>query len=314
MRYMDRTKEFLQLVTAAAANKTLISPVKIPLPSTTPETSIDEQFSKLTNEVSNGFDLCKAEFSELDTLAKKRSLYEERSSEIQTRTLQIKTKLTSFSSILDQAEDLCRSLPSSGSPGSQHAGAHRQAVLSSLRSRLMDLTKELTQILQARSANLAKLDQRRNLYSGVARSNGVAPPPSSGSNLSLNRRTFAAANDPMGGAGPSNVVDLESGMQQQQLLVAPQSYHQSRTEAVEQIQRVVGELSTMFSRVAAMVGQQEEMVMRIDATVDDSLVRLREGQAHLLKYFDALVSQRSLILKLLGMLLAFAVFFIIFLA
>ena len=64
---MDRTKEFLQLVTAAAANKTLISPVKIPLPSTTPETSIDEQFSKLTNEVSNGFDLCKAEFSELDT-------------------------------------------------------------------------------------------------------------------------------------------------------------------------------------------------------------------------------------------------------
>lgn len=83
----------------------------------------------------------------------------------------------------------------------------------------------------------------------------------------------------------------------QQAMIPSNAYHQSRLEAVEQIQRVVGELSTMFTRVATMVGQQEELVMRIDATVDESLHRLKEGQAHLLKYFQSIVSQRALILK-----------------
>eukprot|EP01057_Protomagalhaensia_wolfi_P000732 Protomagalhaensia_wolfi_Nauph_80__731@NODE_1417_length_1540_cov_3_413724_g1096_i0_p1_GENE_NODE_1417_length_1540_cov_3_413724_g1096_i0NODE_1417_length_1540_cov_3_413724_g1096_i0_p1_ORF_typecomplete_len171_score27_57SNARE/PF05739_19/0_00027Syntaxin/PF00804_25/0_00073Filo_VP35/PF02097_15/0_00069Prominin/PF05478_11/0_0021DUF2987/PF11205_8/0_026DUF2383/PF09537_10/4_4DUF2383/PF09537_10/99DUF677/PF05055_12/1_6e03DUF677/PF05055_12/0_16DUF4570/PF15134_6/0_13DUF4570/PF15134_6/5_3e03_NODE_1417_length_1540_ len=170
----------------------------------------------------------------------------------------------------------------------------------------MDLTKEFKDILEMRSNNLKQLESRRGLY-------GQTRTEASASTGNLQRRPNNQTLSSVNSTHADSDYDLES-QTQTTALIGNTTYHHQRVEAVEQIQRMVGELSGMFSRVAAMVGQQEEMVLRIDATVDDSLHRLREGQTHLLKYFNAIASQRSLILKLLGMILAFAVFFVVFLA
>lgn len=298
----DRTRDFLQFVrleTPLVGARQPLAQSNLP-----PIREQETTFSQLAQDISVAYDVCVDDLNQLSQLAKQRTLFDDKSADVNALTFRIKQALTGLSSNVDSLEGLCGTLPTSGSPGSQHAAAHRQAILTSLRTRLLDLTREFKDILELRSNNLKQLESRRGLY-------GQARPDSAASATSMMRRP----NNLTGTRGPDpNVAyDLE-GQTQSVVLATNTMYHHSRVEAVEQIQRLVGELSGMFTKVASMVGQQEEMVMRIDATVDDSLQRLREGQTHLLKYFNAISSQRSLILKLLGMIAAFAVFFIVFLA
>eukprot|EP01053_Blabericola_migrator_P000580 Blabericola_migrator_1__579@NODE_1142_length_5300_cov_104_746990_g777_i0_p3_GENE_NODE_1142_length_5300_cov_104_746990_g777_i0NODE_1142_length_5300_cov_104_746990_g777_i0_p3_ORF_typecomplete_len305_score51_05Syntaxin/PF00804_25/15Syntaxin/PF00804_25/3_5e10Filo_VP35/PF02097_15/4_2e09SNARE/PF05739_19/0_0044DUF1640/PF07798_11/0_094PspA_IM30/PF04012_12/0_13ATF7IP_BD/PF16788_5/0_036BLI1/PF17324_2/9e02BLI1/PF17324_2/0_86BLI1/PF17324_2/3_3e03BLI1/PF17324_2/2_1e02DUF3584/PF12128_8/0_049Syntaxin18_N/PF104 len=293
----DRTQEFFQLIQAEAA------PVISGVSQQTLTSQRDNQFSKLAQDISSAFDVCRSDLDQLGQLAKQRTLFDDKSADVENLTYKIKQALTGLNANVDSLEGLCHAAPSAGSPGSQHAAAHRQAILTSLRTQLMDLTKEFKDILEMRSSNLKQLESRRGLYGQSLR------PEASASTGNLQRRPNQSSLTSV-----HSDYDLESQTAQTQTLVSNTTYHHQRVEAVESIQRMVGELSGMFTRVAAMVGQQEEMVLRIDATVDDSLQRLREGQTHLLKYFNAIASQRSLIFKLLGMILAFSVFFIIFLA
>ncbi|ETW34728.1 hypothetical protein PFTANZ_04527 [Plasmodium falciparum Tanzania (2000708)] len=86
---------------------------------------------------------------------------------------------------------------------------------------------------------------------------------------------------------------------QQQVLKQPSkhSYLHSRADAMENIQKVIGDLAQMFQKVATMVTQQDEMIKRIDEDIDISLTNTREGQNYLLTYFNRLTSTRTLILQ-----------------
>merc|ERR1719478_1759025 len=93
-----------------------------------------------------------------------------------------------------------------------------------------------------------------------------------------------------------------------------QMYTNSRAEAVQSVQRTIGELATMFQKMAVMVTAQEEMIQRIDHDVDDTMTNVEQGQEHLLKYFHYISSNRWLILKVFCILIFFVVFFVIFIA
>merc|ERR1719478_1869069 len=93
-----------------------------------------------------------------------------------------------------------------------------------------------------------------------------------------------------------------------------QMYTNSRAEAVQSVQRTIGELATMFQKMAVMVTAQEEMIQRIDHDVDDTTDNMNAAQDNLLKYFHHISSNRSLILKVFCILIFFVVFFVIFIA
>lgn len=48
---------------------------------------------------------------------------------------------------------------------------------------------------------------------------------------------------------------------------------------MENVQRVIGELATIFQRVATMISHQDEMIQRIDHDIDTSMHNIREGTA-----------------------------------
>lgn len=105
------------------------------------------------------------------------------------------------------------------------------------------------------------------------------------------------------------------GQQAQALLAAPQDqYLSSRAEALHQVESTIVELGSIFQQLAHMVHEQGEMAMRIDENVDDALANVDAGQAQLLKYLNAISSNRMLLLKVFAVLLAFMVFFIMFIA
>ena len=92
------------------------------------------------------------------------------------------------------------------------------------------------------------------------------------------------------------------------------AYLSARADAVENIRATIEEVGSMYRRLQEMVLQQEEMTVRIDADVDESLVHVEEGHNELLKYLDSLSSGQWLLLKVLAIVLIFAIFFITVLA
>merc|ERR1712139_530909 len=143
-----------------------------------------------------------------------------------------------------------------------------------------------------RTKTMASQDERRRMYSA---NQGAAANP------------FANRQRPNPSANPD---DPEAGGGQ----AVTQMYPNSRAEAVQSVQRTIGELATMFQKMAVMVTAQEEMIQRIDHDIDDTTDNMNAAQDSLLKYFHHISSNRSLILKVFCILIFFVVFFVVFIA
>ncbi|KAH0480749.1 MAG: uncharacterized protein KVP18_001834 [Porospora cf. gigantea A] len=212
----------------------------------------------------------------LKKLVRSGGIFEDNTSEVSRLVDEIKAGLTTASNRLDAVEGNVR--------GQSQDEVHHRTQIGTLRNRLLDQTRELKAALDLRTKSIQDRDSRRKKYD-------------------FGRKT------------DSPFMDLETGAPQQQALENPASaYHQARVEGVEHIQRVLAELGQIFSRVATMVAQQEEMVTRIDADADLTMSNLRAGENELVRYLKRLSSNRSLIMKIFGILMTFGVFFIMFVA
>ena len=137
---------------------------------------------------------------------------------------------------------------------------------------------------------------------------------------------------PLGGAmntlpTPYGAVDAKLGSnsysqppvnlqyQQQQLLLAPvanQEYYQGREQAVNEVEKTIGELGSLFKRLATMISEQQELVERIDDDVENAVSESNRAHDLLLKTYESVSSNRGLYMKLGAILLAFIIFFILF--
>lgn len=109
---------------------------------------------------------------------------------------------------------------------------------------------------------------------------------------------------------------LPAQQQQQQLAVVAQQdgYLTSRADALHQVESTIVELGSIFQQLAHMVAEQGEMAQRIDENVEDTLANVDAGQGQLLKYLNTISSNRWLVMKVLAVLMAFMMFFVVFIA
>ena len=138
---------------------------------------------------------------------------------------------------------------------------------------------------------------------------------------------------PLGGGGmntlptPYGNVDAKLGnnaysqpavnlqYQQQQLLLAPvanQEYYQGREQAVNEVEKTIGELGSLFKRLATMISEQQELVERIDDDVENAVSESNRAHDLLMKTYESVSSNRGLYMKLGAILFAFIIFFILF--
>ena len=99
-------------------------------------------------------------------------------------------------------------------------------------------------------------------------------------------------------------------------LAAPQqdAYLASRAEALQQVERTIAELGGIFQQLATMVAEQGELAVRIDENLEDANTNVDNAQAQLLRYLQRISSNRWLVMKIFAVLLAFLVFFVMFVA
>lgn len=223
-------------------------------------------------------------------MAKSKGIFNDRGAEIQELTFSVKQDIEMLNS---KIEALTAKVKGAGANKSYQV--HSSNMLDTLKTRLLEVTKDFKTALEMRTSSMEDQNKRRSMYSA---SQGAASNP-----FAQRPRPGAHPDDPEAGGGGLGAVST-----------ATLAYHASRTDAVQNVQRTIAELAQMFQKMADMVTAQEEMIHRIDHDLDDTMDNVNSAQGQLAKYFEGISSNRMLILKVFAILITFVVFFIVFIA
>ncbi|KAG7158223.1 Syntaxin-5-like [Homarus americanus] len=256
------------------------------------------------------------------SMAKKRSLFDDsHDREIQELTGIIRHDLTSLTKQLGDLRN--RSLAASSTGNSAHLQKHSRNLVGSLQSKVASITRMFKDVLEVRTENLKKQAERREQFTGGIVSGELPPGAVAGhhqGSVLLADEAAAAAYTSSGETVSSNgevAINLGNGgayQQQLQLMEEQDTYLQSRADTMRTIESTIVELGQMFTQLATMVKEQEELVHRIDANVDETGLNVEAAHSELLKYFKSVSSNRMLMIKVFGIMIVFFVIFVVFMA
>ncbi|GAB2300389.1 hypothetical protein Dimus_034431 [Dionaea muscipula] len=251
--------------------------------------SIQSEFNKRAANIGFGIHQTSNKLKKLAQLAKKTSVFDDPTVEIQELTAVIKQDITALNAAVLDLQLVCNSQNESGNI-SVDTSNHSTTVVDNLKNRLMSATKDFKDVLTMRTENLKIHENRRQLFSSTASKEPSVP--------FVRQRPLAArltgpsqwANESSSSSSlfPKKQIDGESQpllqqqtQQQQQLVPVQDTYMQSRAEALRNVESTIHELSNIFTQLATMVSQQGEIAIRIDENMDESLANVEGAQNQL---------------------------------
>ncbi|RBA14730.1 hypothetical protein FPRO05_13275 [Fusarium proliferatum] len=259
------------------------------------------EFARKAAEIGRGISATMGKLEKLaqQTVAKRRTLFDDRPVEINELTFVIKQDLSS----LNQQIGALQTLTKQQHPKADQEGEHNKNVVYLLQGKLTDVSVNFKDVLEARTKNIqASRSRTENFISSVSQH----AQPSIQQSASPLYGT-PARNSPAPGA--QDTLSLNPVGDQQLLMMEEaqpsNTYIQQRGEAIEAIEKTIGELGSIFGQLATMVSEQSEMIQRIDANTEDVVDNVEGAQRELLKYWNRVSSNRMLIAKMFGTLMIF---------
>jgi syntaxin 5 len=322
----DRTQEFNQLV--AKSNQAAgVQPSKRMSDAAKPSRTA---FNEAASEIGRGIHRTSGVITKLTKLVKRQGLFDDPTEEINNLIFRIKQDIDALNTKCDSAQEYLNS-QKRGS-GEQQAAAYNSTVVDSLKTDLMSATKDFKNVLEVRSSKMKDLQQRKVGLTG----NGMLSPLkqfNANQQGQKNTSNGEGGHKPGVSASPYGKMDPYAGgatsvtespmhnrgqmqQQQQQLLLAPPQnaqYYDSREQAVTEVERTIGELGTLFKRLAGMINEQQELVDRIDDDVESAVANLDKGRDVIMKMHENASSNRGLYTKLAAIGAVFTVVFVVFL-
>ncbi|KAJ4830976.1 Syntaxin-31 [Turnera subulata] len=337
--YRDRTAEFRSLTqtlkkiggnTAAADG----SQDNDPSPSK-PLLSSGSEFNKKAARIRDGVNETSQKITRLAQLAKRSSMFNDPTVQIQELTVLITNEITALNTALTDLQTL-HNMEMAGGNYSEDRVVHSTAVCDDLKSRLMGATKRLQEVLKARTENIKAHENRKQIFSTNASSRECGNPflrqakpttePAPWSNSSNAAGSSQPPVLPPNGVQAGNqlrrrpAVDstpsqqMEMSMLQQQVAPRQENYSQSRAVALHNVESTITELSGIFTHLATMVAQQGELAIRIDDNMDESLTNVENARGALLRHLNQISSNRWLLIKIFAVIIIFLIVFIFFVA
>ncbi|KAK6929456.1 Syntaxin-5, N-terminal, Sly1p-binding domain [Dillenia turbinata] len=345
----DRTPEFRSLIqtlrkigaTRAVDQAELDPSTSKHATTTTSSSSSGSEFNKRASRIGLGIHQTSQKIARLAKLAKKSSMFDDPTVEIQELTSVVKDEITTLNAAVSDLQTL-QNMEMAGGIYSEHRVGHYTAVCDDLKSKLMGATKQLQDVLKARTENIKAHENRKQIFStNTLRDNtfrqpakpvNEPPPWSSSSNASGSSQPSAL---PSNGAQAGTQLrrrmagentpsqQMEMPMQQQQVVPRQEHYSESRAAALQNVQSTISEISGIFTHLATMVAQQGELAIRsallllllhnmIDDNMDESLTNVEGAHSALLKYLTRISSNRWLMIKIFAILIFFLLVFIFF--
>ncbi|XP_075974763.1 syntaxin 5 [Anticarsia gemmatalis] len=287
MAARDRTNEFISAV-RSLQGRTLARPVV----RDERKAQMLETYSKfmsMAKVISKNITSTYAKLEKLAMLAKKKSLFDDRPTEIQELTYIIKGDLSSLNQQIARLGEMPR--------GRRSMHSHSSSVVLALQSRLASMSNQFKQVLEVRSENLKHQNSRREQFSRVAPLVKEVPSLLQQDDVSIDL-----------GDAPN--------MQMQQLALRDDSdsYVQQRAETMHNIESTIVELGGIFQQLAHMVKEQDEAIGRIDANIQEAEMNVEAGHREIMKYFQSVTGNRALMFKVFGVLIFFFIFFVVVMA
>ncbi|KAH0614487.1 uncharacterized protein H6S33_000123 [Morchella sextelata] len=279
------------------------------------------EFARRAMDIGRAITDTMGKLERLAMLAKRKALFDDKPVEIAELTYVIKQDLSSINAQISSLQALTRSKSINGK---SEEGEHSKNVVVMLQGKLADVSVGFKEVLEVRTKNIQASRHRTDQFVSNVRSNSAdrrntprtpasAPLPSSSSSMGFSSSSAyhpATANNmpsyhsplyatPSSTPRPATQPDLlsldptpaaASAMNAQQLALmeegsAANSYISARSEAIEAIEKTITELGGIFSQLAQMVGEQSEMIQRIDHETEDVVANVEGGQRELLKYW-----------------------------
>ena len=316
----DRTPEFFAITeslqtTLKASNKPQ-SPSQ-PLPQRS-----QNKFTLLSTQVAKKIQETSLRLTNLTKLAQRKSLFDDPTREIQQLTLAIKQDID----VLNSQLNALQGLKNDYAVGivNRQTMEHANNVIGLLKGKLLKIAGGFKNVMKLSEESLEAQRNRRSQFVGSANSPFLdfniqqqqqqqqGEQNWGGSNVDLGMGSLGA--NMQGGMNgqpqqQQNGVGMDGGGQGLSLMQAPQGnmYQTARADAVKQVESTVIELEQIFNQLATMVSEQGELVERIDANVEDTVTNMNAGHNQLIQYFNSISGNRSLILKVFGVLMFFLV-------
>ncbi|XP_054710143.1 syntaxin-5-like [Uloborus diversus] len=262
-------------------------------------------FMQIAKEIGKDISSTFMKVEKLTLLAKKRSLFEDKPADIEELTYIIKQDIASLNKQIAQLEEMSKARNQNHG---KHMRSHSKSVVLSLQTKLAKMYTDFKDVLEIRTSNLKHEKSRREHFT-----QSVALPAAAGGMNSV----FIPHGDGESSSEVTINMDvsrIHNRQEQMQLIDEQDAYIQSRADAMQNIEETIVELGTIFSNLAHMVKEQEEVLQRIDYNVEDAQLNVEAAHSEILKYFQSVSSNRSLMIKIFAVLIVFFVIFVVFLA
>lgn len=314
MASRDRTTEFTNAI-RSLQSRNISQAVNIKDPRKVKHVQSYSEFMMVAKYIGRSIANTYMKLEKLTLLAKKKSLFDDRPTEIQELTYIIKGDLNALNQQIARLQDISRD--QRRNKNSKHLISHSSNMVLALQSKLASMSTDFKQILEVRTENLKQQKSRRDQF--IQGPHFVTPV----SHPALNRGSLLLCED-----NQAISIDMSSddhnplldGKQrictQKQITLSDESdsYIQQRAETMQNIESTVVELGGIFQQLAHMVKEQDEMVERIDTNVQDAELNIEAAHSEILKYFQSVSKNRWLLIKVFGVLILFFIFFVIFVA
>jgi len=266
------------------------------------------QFMDIAKSIGKDITSTYTKLEKLTLLAKRRTIFDDKPVEIQELTYIIKQDIAHLNKQIGQLQTIAKAQRKD--QGTHQAG-HSTSVVVQLQSKLATMSNNFKQVLEVRTENLKSQRSRAEQFS----SGGVTSSLPQSATQGYHAGSVLAMEDDLASSGGGDaVIDMGQGGVMQQVTQDQDSYYTSRADAMHTIESTIVELGGIFSQLATMVKEQEEMVTRIDNNVDDTALNVEMGHNEILKYFQSVTSNRWLMVKIFGVLIFFFLLFIVFMA
>jgi syntaxin 5 len=259
------------------------------------------EFTKASALISKGINETVTKLSKLTQMAKSKSLFEDNPVAIDELISIIKQDLAKINHQIGQLSDYL----SKSQLGNMQNKQHSHNVITSLQSKLATTSDTFKSVLKVRSDNLKQQKIRRDQYSGssldtLARSDSPLYHPE--------RKPTKSVTD----SAPHAVIDFGASMQTTQMYDNQNTaYLEQRDQTIESIESTIAELGQVYTRFASVLAEQRAMVERIDDNTQQVEMNVMGAHQQLLKYYENISSNRSLMLKSFGVLLVFFLLFVV---
>ncbi|XP_073284744.1 LOW QUALITY PROTEIN: syntaxin-31-like [Primulina huaijiensis] len=302
---------------------------------TPPQTQLDQdpnaatpdrsEFNKNASKIGLRIHQTSQKIDRLSNLTRRSSIFDDRSRENEELTALIKNDITTLNLALSDLQTLQNMEITAGNYSGDKI-VHLTAVCDDLKSRLMHATKQFQDVLTNRTKSIKAHENRKQIFSQLPQERHpnslTEPPPWLGS-------TGTSEMNPQSSASVASGVQLGSQLRRrmatdtnpshqmevsmlQQVVPRQDSESHSRTNALQNVESTISELSGIFTHLATMVAHQGELAIRIDDNMDESLANVEGASNALLKYLNKISSNRWLLIKLFLVIILFMTIFIVF--